>query len=361
MTKTYKSSLTHLFSGVLKMKHRTIIFLIFMLTILIPEKSLLAVNNPSEETPSIIVEMISVTVNCTSAEVNIFSTVSSTDTLFVHFPPQVNMNRDELINVVSIAVGFSRVASGLVFAFNNTSAEAARSLADAVKGSIEDAFDTSFVWNSTKIDEEGTCIVKYVGSGKSDLSEYLSWLIERCLAPDLGGFTLTFIPMSSMENAFIEVIAIKESGGFEWVYSMGAGYSTGIPVGVGPHRIDILDLLNVESLEPSEYASYDGWFPSSIVQLVILSNETVSYVSSEPGTVSFPMSRGWYINPTFPQPPIQLQASFSFADDPTPANELSFTFSGLIIPEFTRPVPLITLMIMLSILAALKRRTQKIN
>ncbi|MEM1543673.1 MAG: hypothetical protein QW795_03220 [Candidatus Bathyarchaeia archaeon] len=342
------------------MKHRTIIFLMFILMFLMSERSLLAINNPAEEFPSLLTEVINVTVNCTSAELDISSTVSSSNSSLVHFPPQVNMNRDELINAVSVIVSFSRAASGLIFVFNNTSAEEAKSLADSVEMSIEYAFDASFTWNFTKIDEEGACIVEYIGSGKSDLTEYLSWLIERCLAPGLGGFTLTFIPMSNKDNAFIEVSASKESGGFDWIYSMSVGYFTSIPVGGGPHKIDVLNLLNVESLEPSEYASSEGWFLSSIVQLAILSNETVSYVSSEPGTVSYPMLRGWYINPMFPQPPIQLQAFFGFANDPTPVNELTFTFSGLIIPELTGLAPLIALMIISSILLLLKK-SPKIN
>ncbi|MCX8171802.1 MAG: hypothetical protein N3E47_07600, partial [Candidatus Bathyarchaeota archaeon] len=184
---------------------------------------------------------------------------------------------------------------------------------------------------------------------------YLSWLMDKCLAPDLGGFALTFLPMSGEENALIDVSASKKSGDFNWIYFMMVGHFTNIPVGMGPHKIDILGLLNVESLAPSKYASYEGWFIST-VQLIVESNETVSFLSSEPDLIDPPTQlRGWFTDIP-PQPPAQLIAQFSFANDPTPVTKLSITFSGLIIPEFTALIQVIMLILATSIIfAALKR------
>ncbi|MEM3590894.1 MAG: hypothetical protein QW702_02185 [Candidatus Bathyarchaeia archaeon] len=338
------------------MKYKVLMPLLMLLSaFLLASGICVPIVDATEEEPSF-AESISVTVNCTTAELMIFSVVYSVDASLVHFPSEVNLNRGELTDTTLITIAFSRDGSGLIIAFNNTDAATARSLADAVKGSIENAFNAGFTWNTTKV-ENSYVYVEYIGPGKSDLTEYISWLMERCLAPDLKGFTLTFLPMSSEEKAFVEVSAAKESGGFNWVYHMAVGYSTSTPVGTGPHKIDILDLLNVESLTPSSYASYEGWFVST-VQFVVVSNETVSFLSSEPGLISPPMQlKGWLTNiPT--QPPAQLIAQFSFANDPTPVNRLSITFSGLIIPEFTAPTQLILLILAISVTLAARKKAQ---
>lgn len=330
-----------------------LLFILLSASILVHETNILAVNAADEE-PSF-TEVVLVAVNCTRAELIVFSTVYSRDVSLLHFPAGVDMNRGELIDAILIGVGFSREGSGLVIGFNNTNAATARSLADAIKGSIETAFNTGFTYNSTKI-EDTYVYVSYIGPGKSDLTGYLGWLMGRCLAPDLGGFTLTFLPMSSKVEAIAELSASKKSGGFDWIYLMTVGYPTSIPTGMGPHKIDILNLLNVDSLAPSKYASYGGWFVSS-VQFIVLSNETVSFMSSEPGLVNPPTQmKGWLVNPTPPQPPLRLAAQFSFANDPTPINKISITFSGLIIPEFNGIMPLFLLILMASIILVFRKR-----
>ncbi|MDI9619287.1 MAG: hypothetical protein QFX33_00480 [Candidatus Nezhaarchaeota archaeon] len=318
--------------------------------------SALALDAFSYELPSAILESVSATVNCTSSQLGVVSMVGSTDQSLVHFPPGLNVNRAELTNAVSMMVGFSRQASWLVFIFNNTDAATARSLADAVKPSVEAAFDASFTWSSMGPIEEGYVNVTYTGLGKGNLLTYASWLMDRCLAPDLGGFTSTFLPMIGEASAFIQVGASKESGGFNWVTLMAVGYYTNIPVGAGQHKIDFLDLLNVQSLEPSRYASLGGWY-SSTVTLVVASNEPVEYVSSEPSLASPPSSLyGWHVNPIQPQPPVQLIAQFMFATDPTPVNRLSLTFSGLVIPEFATVAPILAIMLATSLaVVAFKR------
>jgi len=343
-------------------KHNIVVFFLILTAIfLINGKSILTANASNEEFSAPYGESIGVFVNCTSAELSISSMVMGNAT-FVHFPPEIDMNRAELTNVILVSVGFSRQGSGLLFLFNNnTDATTARSLADAVKDSIELAFETSFTWESTEITEDNYVNVTYTGSEKNDLPGYLNWLMGECLAPDLGGFTLTFIPMSNEISAVVLVSAYKESGGFDWVYSMGVIYYESIPVGAGEHKIDFLDLLNVESLAPSEYASYEEWAGLAMVTLTIVSNETVSYVSSEPGLAN-PLTgqlKGWYVNPQPPQPPVQLMAYFIFANDPTPVDKLSFTFSGLVIPEFTILTPLIALMLVASIVVVAEKKISR--
>ena len=175
--------------------------------------------------------------------------------------------------------------------------------------------------------------------------------MNKCLISDLNGFSLAFIPMTNEPNAFILVSAVKESGGFDWIYYVGIDYSTNIQIGTGEHKIDFLDLLNVNSLAPSTYALMNGLYTSTAT-LSILSNETVSYVSSEPRLVSPPgQLRGWYIQ--YPSSsPVKLLAYFTFADDGTPVDKLSFTFSGLVIPEFNE-LTLISALIITTIITVI--------
>jgi hypothetical protein len=312
----------------------------------------------AEEDQIPFVEYIEVVVNCTTAEISISSLVLSNDTSLVCFHPDVNLGRVELLNALSVSVVFSRESSGLSFTFNNTDTTTAKSLADSVKSSIEEKFGTSFTWHSTYT-EDNYVFVEYEGSGKSDLPGYLEWLMEKCLAPDLGGFSLTFTPMSEVENAFIVVTAFKDSGGYNWSYSMGVTYSTSMQTGSDTHKIDILSLLRVNSLSASEYASYDGWYLASSVSLVVLSNETVSYVSSEPDKANPPTQlRGWHINTVPPPPPIQMMAQFMFMDDPT-VDKLSLTFSGLVIPEYPILTSIIVLMLAASAVVAVVKRFRR--
>lgn len=354
------------------MKHRfkeAMIFLILLIAFGLTPRESLSVNaaNVNEDFSAVFVERIGVSLNCTTAELQVLSMVVSNDISLVHFPPKVDMGKSEFASVASIIVVFTRTFSRLVFAFNNTDTEASRLLADSVKGTMEEAFEEAFTWSSTEI-IEGHCVVTYAGPGKGDLTGYLSWLMDRCLAQDLGGFSLTFIPISGEENAFVEIIADRSEETGELVYLMAVGYYTSVPVGAGPHKIDFLRLLNVESLAPSKYASPLYWGTSSIVDFVILSNETVSYVTSEPGaavlfsseSLAYPMSRGWYMVPSdWLEPPQRLHVFFSFGDSLSPVEKLTLTFSGLIIPEIDSATPLIALMLAASAIMVIKRKAAR--
>jgi len=325
------------------MKRQIATLLPLCLLILALSPSQVFVAKGVDSAPPRLLEIVGVVVNCTTANVDTSSLITSNDTSLIHFPSGVNMNDAVLEKATAISLLFLTSQSFLVFQFNNTDAGTARSTADSVTSSITTAFNTAFTWNSTGT-RDSYVNVTYIGGGKSNLTSYTQWLMSQCLASDLGGFSLTFLPMTSEPGAFTSVFAYKESGGFEWWYSMMVSYCKPIPTGSDSHIIDILDLLNVNSLAPSSYASGSTYV--SMVNLQILSNATVSYVSCQPGLVNPPSQlRGWFYMQPFPS---TLTAYFNFADDPTLVSQLSFTFSGTVIPEF--PTPLILLLLMITTL-----------
>jgi len=325
----------------MKRQMATLLPLCLLILVLSSNQVFVAKGNGGDSTPPRLIETVGVVVNCTTAHVDTSSLITSNDTSLIHFPSGVNMNDAVLEKATAVSLVFSTVQSFLVFQFNNTDAGTARSIADSVTPSITTAFDTAFTWNSTGT-RDSYVNVTYIGGGKSNLTSYTQWLMSQCLASDLGGFSLTFLPMTSEPGAFTSVFASKESGGFEWEYSMMVSYCKQIPSGSDSHTIDILDLLNVDSLAPSSYANVTGTYVS-IVILQILSDETVSYISCQPGLANPPSQlRGWYYTQFFPS---TLTAYFNFADDPTPVSQLSFTFSGTVIPEFSTPLILLLFMV----------------
>jgi hypothetical protein len=296
-------------------------------------------------------EIVNVAVNCTTAEVYTQSIVMCGNTSLVHFPSGVDMNQTALENATAIVLSFTTSQSFLIYVFYGVSSGTAESLANTVTPSIETAFETDFTWSSTGTSDSDVNVT-YTGPGKTNLADYTEWLMQHCLASDLGGFSLTFAPMSQETNAVAMVSAFKDSGGFDWMYQMGTGYSTSIPAGTGNHKIDILDLLNVDSLAPSPYAITDDTC-TSMVMLIINSNTTVTYVSCEPGSASPEQPKGWIIPPL---PGTTLTAYFSFGDDPSSVSPLSFTFGGTIVPEFTLSTLMLLLMMATAVILAAKKK-----
>ncbi|MEM2970996.1 MAG: hypothetical protein QW270_01040 [Candidatus Bathyarchaeia archaeon] len=334
----------------MKNKMLFVLLVLYSLILAVNTMQFSAVNANSGD-PSEFTENINVFVNCTTAVVSIQSMVMSSDVSLLNFTAEVDMSRTELENATTIALVFSQAQSVLVFAFNNTDESTAHSNADAVKDSIETAFETSFTFNSTGT-SDSYVNVTYTGSDKTDLADYTEDLMQKCLASNLGGFSLTFVPLAQKTGALVSVGANKESGGFDWMYYMGVGYSTSIPTGTGNHTIEILELLNVDSLAPSQYAAIEIGY-SSMVMLTVSSNETITYVSCEPGEISPPEQlRGWFINP---KSGTSLMAYFSFGSDSSPVSPLSFTFNGNVVPEFTA----LTLMAMLVLAATLVLMVKK--
>lgn len=298
-------------------------------------------------------ENVMVLVNCTAASVSTMSTVTSSNASLVHFPSGADLTNATLMDVTAIAVTFSTDQSILVYAFNNTDATTARSIADEFTTSISSAFSTSFVWFSTGT-SDSVVNVTYTGAGKSNLPSYVEGLVSQCLAADLEGFSLTFEPMSHELGAYTAVTAEKDPGGFDWTCYMMTGYTRAIAAGSGGHIVDVLDLVNVDPLAPSNYAVEPEIGYSSQVLLMVSSDSPVSYVSSEPENVTNPAERGWLL---FPIPlPNTLQAMFSFGSSPSPQSPLTLTFSGVVVPEFTT-IPLLVLFLVsaMAVLIARKR------
>jgi len=293
-------------------------------------------------------ESVMVEVNCTAGSVTTISELTSSNGSLVHFPSGVDLSDTGLTNVTTIGVMFSTAQSYLMYLFNNTDVATARSIADGFTPSISTAFSTSFVWSSTGT-SGGSVNVTYTGPGKSDLSLYVEGLVSECLASDLGGFSLTFVPMSNELGAYTGVAAMKDVGSFDWTYYMATGYTTTFTAGSGDHLVDVLDLLDVDSLAPSKYATAPEMWYSSQVMVTISSDSPVGYVSSQPGTVTDPAERGWFL---YPIPlPNTLTALFYFGSDPSPQSPLTLTFSGVVVPEFTT-IPLLVLFLV-SVMATL--------
>jgi hypothetical protein len=301
-------------------------------------------------------EIVNINVNCTTANVSVTCGVISNNTMLVHFPAEINMNITELLNATEVVVGFSTEDSFLWIVFNNTEVGGAEKYANVtVETYFEPVFGREYMYNSTSV-EDTYVNVTFTGSAVANLTEYTEGLMTECLAFDLGGFSLTFIPMTYETGACTLIGAQKESGGFDWMYAMGVMYHTTIPDGPGEHTIDVLDLLDVESLAPSPYSQGQSGITivyMSMVMLTINSSTPVTFVSCKPGQAS-PPARGWYIYPQIQ--PTQLQAMFMFGDSPLPVNVLSLTFSGEIIPEFTTPMLIAVLTFAAAVAVALKKR-----
>lgn len=80
------------------------------------------------------------TVNCTTASVNVASVAISNNTELVHFPAEMDMNAVEWENVTEVMVGFGVADSFLYYLFNNTSLDEAESLAKNMTLQFENAF-----------------------------------------------------------------------------------------------------------------------------------------------------------------------------------------------------------------------------
>lgn len=302
-------------------------------------------------------EDVMVVVNCTDASVATVSTVTSSNASLVYFPSGVDLSNAGLTNVTTIGVMFSTAQSILMYLFNDTDATTARSIADGFTPSISSAFSTSFSWFSTGTFDDSVNVT-YTGTGKSNLPLYVEWLVSECLASDLEGFSLTFEPMSHEPGAYTAVAAMKDPGDFNWTCYMMSGYVTTIAAGSGNHLVDVLDLLDVDSLAPSPYSGEVEVGYSSLVMVMISSDSPVGYVTSEPGTTTDPTERGWFIFP-IPLPPWMLQAIFYFGSSPSPQSPLTLTFSGVVVSEFTTTALIVLFLVSAMAVLIVRKRFPK--
>lgn len=306
-------------------------------------------------------EIFMISVNCTTAHVEVAGGVIATNETLVHFPRAIDMNAEELKNATQILLSVSTSNSILYFVFNNTEAVWAERYANiTVEYCFEPYFHLGFKHNST-VSLDGLVNVTFTGVGAGNLTEFTELLMVDCLAPDLGGFSSTFLPITRENSTNVQLVARKASGSFEWAYAMGVIYDTIFPDGMGEHKVDVLDLLNVESLAPSKYALQIGApspFYRSIVTLTISSDTSVTFISCTPPQAT-PPNRGWNISPQIS--PNQLEGTFLFGGEDTPVDELSLTFSGFIIPEFMTQTCTATLALIPVAVAILKKRFSRIN
>jgi hypothetical protein len=302
-----------------------------------------------------LVETIDVNVDCTTAGVDITTTLSSDNSSHIHFPSEVDINAPSLHNITLITLEFSAPSSTLEYMFNISDTTKARSIADTLTTNMSTGFATSFGYN-TSASYGGYTYVLYSALGKGNLTQYTEeCLIPQCLASDLQGFSLTFLPNTQKQQASIQFSATKILTTY-WLYMMISECETSIPTGSDTHIIDVLELLGVSSLAPSPYnPPFIGMYMASI-SLDIYSDETVSYLSCEPGLANETINyRGWTISTD----DTSVSADFSFGMDPSPVSPLTLTVNAIIVPEFTS----LTLMIILALTAAiamiLKKRLPK--
>ncbi len=98
----------------------------------------------------------------------------------------------------------------MFYIFNDTSENNAESIANTLTNQLNTVFGTNFGHNSTYT-SNGYVNVTYAGVGVANLTQYTKWLMQDCLASDLGGFSLTFIPMTNETDAYTGIMAQKES------------------------------------------------------------------------------------------------------------------------------------------------------
>lgn len=301
---------------------------------------------------TILTEIAGVYVNCTSSQVTINSMIASGNTSLVHFPSSLNMNDPNLLNATGVMVEFATSQSSLAYVFDNTDTTTAKSMADAVTPSLGTAFQTIFTFVSTSASGSNVSVA-YSGAGKSNLTQFTQSLMTSDLYPGLGGLSSTFLPMSLNANALTGMVGTKKVGTFDWTFGMLVSYSTNIAVGPGNHAVDILALLNVDSLAPSSFAYSVGAYMSDVT-FSVSSNDTLSYVSSQPGLAT-PPSRGWSTYPLTNA----IGGVFMFGNDASAVSPLTFTFGGTVLSELPPTALLLAATLATTIALTSRRRIQK--
>lgn len=302
---------------------------------------------------------------CDSASVAMTVDVSSYNYTLVHFPSEVDIFDSSLENVTDVGVRASTFAytTSLSYEFDDTSVEEARAIADAITPSMSEAFGVSFTFERSYVSGTTDAVVSYTAP-YLDVTSFAELLVSTCVAEDMNGLSDVipgFVAKMSVAAPYVEigVRASKMGGGFNWDTSVGAlstNYS--VPTGSNSHTIDVLDLLGVSSLAPSPY-TFDGSHYESQIELGVFSSDSTSFVSCEPPLAAASGEKGWTVQ-TIPSSPLLnmslLTGVFGFGSDPSPVTELSLTFSGTVIPEFTSLTLLLTLMLTVAGILILRKR-----
>jgi hypothetical protein len=284
---------------------------------------------PPQPVTGPLTEDIDVYVNFTQSSAGIHCLLESQNSSLIHFPSEVNLNDQSLTNARFVYLAFTANQSQLTCAFQSIDNQTARNIADAMLPSMEDAFQTTFTWNSTNSFADFV-EVSYNGDGKTNLTQYTQWLMPRIKAPDLDGFSLTFAPATRNLEASVTISATRDAEN-QWTYDISARSLRTIVTGSADHTIDILDLLNVGSIDPSPYAVTSGVY-SSRITLEAESLSPVHCVAHQPLKEVNPPARGWFMDQYAPT--AALNAVFSFGNDSSKVNTLTFTFTTAMLPEF---------------------------
>jgi hypothetical protein len=310
-------------------------------------------------------ENVKINVDCTQGTISVTSSEywsAVNDTTPVHTPSGVNLTSMNWDDVREVTLTFSTSNSTLDVWVLNTSAT--RSIGDAWDTMLSTPFQTSFTYSSTDYTGDWT---EYIATGKSDLSQYMQSLVSWCFASNLNGFLPTLVQIAGKPGAYI-TLDLATTSNNEWACTISCSYETSMSTGSGDHTIDVLNLLGVTSLTPSSYSEYYDsvyftYLYDATVSLYITPSQTVTYTSSEPAglTTTMPPSgvlapRGWsdYSGAgTSPQ--------FSFENDSSTVNQLTYTFSGAVVPEFpsTMVLSLFMFIFALSAIVATRRFPKK--
>lgn len=303
-------------------------------------------------------ENVTIQVDCTQGTVTVTSSEycsAVNDTTPVHTPSGVNLTSMNQNDVRDVTLTFSTSSSELNIWVLNTSA--ARSIGDAWAAMLSTPFQTSLTYESAAFSA-----IDYNATGKSNLPQYMQSLMSWCFASDLNGFSPTFVQIAGQPGSSITVDMYTTSNN-GWAYTVKCSYETSMPTGSGDHTVDVLNLLGVTSLTPSSYSGYyDPIYLTEVylatVDVTMIPSQTVTYKSSQPAglTTTVPIgvlaSRGWHDYTGAGTTP-----EFSFMNDSSPANQLTYTFNGALVPEFPSTMILSLFMVIFTLAAivAIKR------
>ena len=300
-------------------------------------------------------EYCSINIDCQKGTVDVssiedYSSVNGSTP--VHYPSGANVTSMNSSEVADVTLTFSISNSTLAVHVNYPSQN--RTIGDAWATLLSKGFQTNFIYDYTDLFGD---FVYYKAAGKSNLVQFMQSLMSWCFAPDLNGFSPTFLQIAGKPGAYITVDTFPSSNN-DWDFSIKCSYETSLAGGSGDHTIDVLNLLGVSSLVPSAYAgSYDSTYNttvySSAVDLTITSSGSVTYVSSKPpglstnSTIGVLPPRGWQDYSGSPG----TSPSFHFENDSSAVTQLTYTFGGSVVPEFPSTA-ILSLFLILSTLAA---------
>lgn len=299
-------------------------------------------------------DLVMIYVDCNNASVMTMVSVGSDNDTLIHFPSSVDLKDIHLENAVAVSVMSSSDSSILMYSFENISETEAETNADAVTPSISSAVGVSFAHSTTEtVNTE--VHVNYTGPGQSDMASFVNSMLSECVYPDVNGLADAIPSLATQTTtSALTLSASRESPSYDWLIGIGAMSLSTIPTGSNSHTIDVLALLGVSSLAPSPY-SYNATqdYYLSIVWLYFESDTSIGFVSCEPPEKEDPYDlseRGWTH---------MFFYAFYFGNDPSPVEALTFTFSGTVIPEFTSPTIIITLILTAACIIAFKKRMLK--